>query len=459
MMLNSDDKGTLKNIKNLEQIAVEIRKLKQVLELRRPLLIEFCGTPKSGKSTCINSLNIFLKRNDFKTKVLTERAGICPVEKKTHPFFNTWTLCSAIAEIIEQLSYGKDRVDIIIADRAIFDALCWFEWLNTNPPQNPHLDDKNYEALKEFIMMDMWRKHMDLIYVFKVSPEKSLEREFAYLLTRNEGSIMNSEVLGGYNRAIESTIDKYGEKFKQIRKVDTSDIGPNEVSFVVTQSILEALKKILIERIGFFPDSLANKLNFGTNRFKLIEKEILKFGDRSEVEGSRNIQPVAIALITNEERDKVLVVKKSKEKLSKDSPERDKLLLYVGGHIREEDKKNESFIETCKNALHREIQEELGESLSFKNLVPILIYTPDNEKSKKHLGVLFIITMNLEKKKFKPTPIEFVMKTGTSKSGQVLTIKDLLELNENFESWSTIILKEIFKVNPKIQKELELYYD
>jgi len=65
-------------------------------------------------------------------------------------------------------------------------------------------------------------------------------------------------------------------------------------------------------------------------------KEIC-FGNRDIVEKSYNLQIVPIAVITNKERDKVLVVKKSPKRTFIDSPEHEKLLLYIGGHIRIED--------------------------------------------------------------------------------------------------------------------------
>ena len=110
------------SIKELEKLASEILELKQERKLRRPLLIEFCGSPKSGKSTTITSLNQFLKRNGFSTTVLTERASVCPVSNKKDPLFNIWTLTSTVAEIVDNLDSKK--TDIIIADRAVFDALC-----------------------------------------------------------------------------------------------------------------------------------------------------------------------------------------------------------------------------------------------------------------------------------------------------------------------------------------------
>ena len=52
-------------ITNLQNRAKEILELKQKHRQRRPIVIEFSGSPKSGKTTCINSLELFLKRNGF----------------------------------------------------------------------------------------------------------------------------------------------------------------------------------------------------------------------------------------------------------------------------------------------------------------------------------------------------------------------------------------------------------
>ncbi len=100
----SNENEKLMAIKKLENSASKILQLKGERELRRPILIEFCGTPKSGKTTTITALNLFLKRNNFNTIVLTERAGVCPVPTKTHPFFNLWTMTSALAEMSAKLN-------------------------------------------------------------------------------------------------------------------------------------------------------------------------------------------------------------------------------------------------------------------------------------------------------------------------------------------------------------------
>lgn len=50
---------THENIKKLEELAEKILSMKKIYRQRRPIVIEFCGSPKSGKTSCINSLNLF----------------------------------------------------------------------------------------------------------------------------------------------------------------------------------------------------------------------------------------------------------------------------------------------------------------------------------------------------------------------------------------------------------------
>jgi predicted NUDIX family phosphoesterase len=445
-----------KTIKKLESWADEVLKFKQELGLRRPILIEFCGSPKSGKTSCINSLNLFLKRNGFKTIVLTERASVCPIEQKKHPYFNIWTACSAIAEIVKNLSVGKDNIDVILADRAIFDALCWFEWLCSNPSiDNPSLNQQQFDRLRGFLNMDLLNRNIDLVYVFKADPKCSMDREYANLLTEKTGSIMNEPMLNSINIAINAAIERNRDDFRKIEVIDTTLIAQDQVSLEVTSTVLEILKDLLEEKVGYINNSVTEKLSEGINSWATIKDCTLNYDKRSEVELTNHLQPVPIAVFTNYERNKVLVLKKNSKRVSKDSPEKDKVLIYAGGHIRFEDQNgNNKFIDVVRNTFRREMEEELGESITV-NSEPYLIYTPSyNEKSSKHIAVCFVITMDLKDKKFKPRPEEFIQKSGKSMSGQVLDINDLISHSSDLDSWSYEILSRIFNLKPKTSESL-----
>lgn len=62
--------------------------------------------------------------------------------------------------------------------------------------------------------------------------------------------------------------------------------------------------------------------------------------------------------------------------------------------------------------------------------------------------------MDLEDKRFKLTSDEFVMKTGKSRSGHVLEIKEITKGDEKFESWSIEILKKVFSKDVSKQKNI-----
>src|SRR5579862_7896302 len=113
-------------IRNLESRAEQIKTLLEGARAPRPLIIEFSGLPKSGKTSTISILQLFLKRNGIKAEVYTERASLSPIKKKMHLDFNVWVSCASLEGMLEALH--KD-IDVFILDRGIFDALVWNEWL------------------------------------------------------------------------------------------------------------------------------------------------------------------------------------------------------------------------------------------------------------------------------------------------------------------------------------------
>ena len=61
---------------------------------RKPLVVEFAGVPKAGKTTTLSHVQTFLKRCGFRTDVVVERASVCPIQDKKHANFNVWTACT-----------------------------------------------------------------------------------------------------------------------------------------------------------------------------------------------------------------------------------------------------------------------------------------------------------------------------------------------------------------------------
>lgn len=445
------------NIKDLETLAEEIKILKDTHRQKHPIVIEFSGSPKSGKTSCINSLYIFLKRNGFNVDVVQERASVCPVSDKQSPMFNIWTSCMSLANMIGTYENKKNSVDVLILDRGIFDALCWFEWLSRNRKMERELKQRaeNFLLHKDFV------QKIDIVFVFKASPEVSIHREYANLLTSKMGTIMNPTVLEDYLASIAITKKNHGNAFHDVIEIDTSIKDQDCVGKEVTEKTLRSLREQLMEKIGYFvktekiKEVLATNDNFDYDNVKtLFPSDKIEFGLRNDVEKNDEfLQIVPIAVITNENGE-VLVAKKKNTSRSEDSPEKDKPLLYFGGHTRSSDVTgitektgNDSFLEICKSTLKREIKEELGSEFAMDDIVPTIIYTRNHPKSSRHLAICFTVKIK-KTDKLAMDPNELVQHKGTSKSGGFFQAKDLI--NEDMEAWSILILKKFFNITKEI---------
>lgn len=443
-------------IKELEKAAESVRKLKTDLEKegrrqRRPIVIEFSGAPKSGKTSCINSLAMFLKRNGFSVKIVQERAGVCPVNDKESPMFNIWTACTSIAGMLGIIENELEcqNCDILILDRGIFDAICWLEWMT----HKQKIELTQRDAIEKFLLMDELVKKIDIVFSFTVNPEISIAREYATLLTNKLGRIMNPQVLDEFLTAINETVKTKSRYFHKVFQIDTSDINQDAVSKQVTDNTLEALNSLFMERIGF--------LSSDSDFMKIVQKaNVTKFADvsqcippiefelRDNVENHPSrIQPVPILVLTDQERAHVLVVKKSSKAAAQDSPEADKLLLYVGGHCRNEDATafdGDDFLSICRFTLKREMHEEIDVRLALDDVEPFIIYSPTSDKSKRHVAICFVKTVDIEQIKPKLNSYELIQNRGTSPSGRFQSIEFILRHENELEDWSSIILKECF---------------
>jgi hypothetical protein len=107
----------------LETLADRAAKVRSLLSFApRPFVLEFAGSAKAGKSTSVDAISHFLRRNEFREHVLRERASFCPIPMKGHLFFNTWCACTMLAEMLENVD---SDCDVIIKDRGLFDTLLW----------------------------------------------------------------------------------------------------------------------------------------------------------------------------------------------------------------------------------------------------------------------------------------------------------------------------------------------
>lgn len=138
-------------------------------QARRAFVIELTGTPKAGKTTSVNIVERFFSKADWKVHLLKERAADCPLPMKGHFFFNAWTTCTMIAEVLATIDTD---VDLMLLDRGFFDALIWLE----RQAKRGQVTKQEHDTFADFVLLNRWRRLVDVTIVMSVAPDKALQR-------------------------------------------------------------------------------------------------------------------------------------------------------------------------------------------------------------------------------------------------------------------------------------------
>ena len=187
-----------------------------------------------------------------------------------------------------------------------------------------------------------------------------------------------------------------------------------------------------MEKIGFISkENLI--LDTGINLIDKLLDVNISYDDRDLVEKRNDLlQPVCAAFMTTK-NGKVFALNKYDKVAGERSPELGKTLLYIGGHLDESDETTFN-IEIFKNGMKREILEELNYMLDEKNIYePLVVYTPNTEKSSRHFGIIFKVMLEHE--------LDLICTDGVCRFVDIDELKNI----ENIDSWSQLIIENIFK--------------
>lgn len=212
-----------------------------------PVVVEFAGSPKAGKTSAIDVINHFFRRMGFKVWAPTEGASKrTPYHlRKDLVAYNTWALNFAISELLVSY-YNVDRPHILILDRGPHDALAWVNLLLKRPElfedNKADLTQAEVDIIRQFALNERWISLISRLYIFTASPEASLERENKAKLTQRHGTAMNIPVLTAIKDEYHSLSKKLGGTGVPIEIFDTSEgTTVQSVAFEIAKDILEAM--------------------------------------------------------------------------------------------------------------------------------------------------------------------------------------------------------------------------
>lgn len=411
---------------------------------RRPVVLEFAGMPKAGKTTIVTEIHRFLKRCGFRTKLIVEKASICPIRDKKDAAFNVWTSCQTLSELLADTQsppIGLDP-DIVIIDRGILDAVAWLRLLE----KLKRLSAEDRQTIEKFMLLADWRKRISQVFVLTVDPEEALAREEGHLPIEVKGSIMNSEVLAQTRANLIDCVREFEGQFN-VKKIDTTGKNTQTTAKAIAEQVLDVIDAHLEEKILSLASSQIETVFEGkkvldpTGSEKLLAMFATSglYQPRPEVEKNENrVQALPVLVVRNSKGDLLRLRRKEKDRKN---PLHDRLVLWAGGHVREEDGQNGKAIMRC---LLREAKEELKLNIAERevHILGSIWERHATQKTSQHVALVFEWRAETEDVEVCLSNAEFYERRGTALSGKFIAADELVR-EPDMEPWSSAILQSL----------------
>lgn len=227
----------------------EIFKLKNVLSKRVPYVIEFTGTPRTGKTSLINNLYDFFKKKGFNVEVLEEFTTSKKYKKEIYPLLKDKYTSIVNTEIpkyvLKQLEDTiKNKPDIIIIDRSLFDRLIWVDRLVLKNG----MCSLEYDDYKK-IYIPLIRDKINIIIGTFTDSITALKRDYNANLSLEKRTFLNQNNVDEYNASL-LNMEKLAQKENiNFYLFDTTDKDQREISFEVVDVILNDMRNVFINRV------------------------------------------------------------------------------------------------------------------------------------------------------------------------------------------------------------------
>lgn len=227
----------------------ELVKLNSVMQNKKPFVIEFTGTPRTGKTTIINNLYDLFTKAGIKVSMLEEfttskkyKKEIKPNLKNQYKKIVNFEIPRYVKEELE--CEIKKENDIILIDRSLFDRLIWVDRLHLKG----ELTKEEYEEYKKEYV-PMIKDKIDIIIGTYTDATTSIKRDYKAYLSLEKRSFLNEENVNEYNTSL-INIEKLSKKENIIFYLfDTTNKSQRECTIDITNKILDCIKTKYIDEL------------------------------------------------------------------------------------------------------------------------------------------------------------------------------------------------------------------
>lgn len=200
-----------------------------------PFMIEFTGSPDSGKTTCIKELDKFLRRHDLRVFCPQEGAEVIRHIPRTTPEYNLRTGLYALSMVID-LAYGH-AYDVVIFDRSIFDPSAWMMYWE----DKGLLSEDERDLIQKFFLQRFWVDRIIATYVMICDVDESVRRGQRIALSDQLGETSNPDSIRKLVERYRTMHAELSPRYPQVKLIDTSAMSEADMVTHIATTTMETL--------------------------------------------------------------------------------------------------------------------------------------------------------------------------------------------------------------------------
>ena len=222
-------------LQKLEKIEKNLQYISKNMKGKN-IIIELTGSPKSGKTTCVQALKTTLENAGINFQIRRETAEYNPVNK-TSEDYNTWMVMELFKNTIEDIE-GEGK--LVIYDRGVLDRKFWLEQAKINGKMTPN----DVNILNSLYNLNLNKKYKPVVVAFKTSPELSIKRK------GKESTHINYKTLSLYNSIFDAGQEELKNASEAYAFFETDGYQGNIKEFIVdvTEQLTTDIVRVLEER-------------------------------------------------------------------------------------------------------------------------------------------------------------------------------------------------------------------
>lgn len=244
----SNDLDYYDKLKMLHACKEELFKLKSLCNMSHPFIIEFTGTPRTGKTSIIHNLSDFFKKGGFSVDVIEEFTTSSYYKNELKNSYSNLSRGERNIQIVEEvfrqllLAHGSHN-DIVLIDRSLNDRQIW----NYNCFLDGAIDSELFDKLKRKYST-LSREMIDFLVATYADSFVSLKRDYVNSLALEDRSFLNINNIDSYNSSLNELHELFEKSVDSYLFVDTINMSVRDTSLVVCDNVMKSMRKKYIKQ-------------------------------------------------------------------------------------------------------------------------------------------------------------------------------------------------------------------